>query len=144
MSIYEQGLAQNLPNFTPRSPLSLLRRAASIYPDKTAVIQHQRRFTWGEADRCQRFAAALSKRGIGKGDTVLFSVRIRRKCSRRISRFPWLERFLNAINMRLDVVKLVLFCSMAKRSCQCGQYRPLAEAALEHEFAAGSRAYRRP
>ena len=75
MSIYDRGLAQNLANFTPLSPLSLLRRAASIYPDKVAVIQQQRIFSWGEVfNRCQRIASALSKRGIGKGDTVALSL----------------------------------------------------------------------
>ena len=61
MSIYDRGLAQNLANFTPLSPLSLLRRAASIYPDKAAVIQQQRIFfSFVALKRCQALAVALA------------------------------------------------------------------------------------
>ena len=134
MSIYEQGLAQNLANFTPLSPLSLLRRAASIYPDKTAVIQHQRRLTWGEVfDRCQRFAAALSKRGIGKGDTVaILSANTPEMFEAHFS-IPMAGAVLNAINMRLDAatVSFILQHGEAKLLLVDKEFGPLAESALE-------------
>ena len=134
MSIYEQGLAQNLANFTPLSPLSLLRRAASIYPDKTAVIQHQRRLTWGEVfDRCQRFAAALSKRGIGKGDTVAILSANTPEMFEAHFAIPMAGAVLNAINMRLDAatVSFILQHGEAKLLLVDKEFGPLAEAALE-------------
>ena len=103
MSIYDRGLAQNLANFTPLSPLSLLRRAASIYPDKAAVIQQQRIFSWGEVfNRCQRIASALSKRGIGKGDTVAILSANTPEMFEAHFAIPMAGAVLNAINMRLD------------------------------------------
>ncbi len=134
MSIYEQGLAQNLANFTPLSPLSLLRRAASIYPDKTAVIQHQRRLTWGEVfDRCQRFAAALSKRSIGKGDTVAILSANTPEMFEAHFAIPMAGAVLNAINMRLDAatVSFILQHGEAKLLLVDKEFGPLAEAALE-------------
>lgn len=134
MSIYEQGLAQNLANFTPLSPLSLFRRAASIYPDKTAVIQHQRRLTWGEVfDRCQRFAAALSKRGIGKGDTVAILSANTPEMFEAHFAIPMAGAVLNAINMRLDAatVSFILQHGEAKLLLVDKEFGPLAESALE-------------
>ena len=103
MTIYEQGLAQSSANFTPLSPLSLLRRAASIYPDKTAVIHHQRRLTWGEIfGRCQRVASALTKRGIGKGDTVAILSANTPEMFEAHFGIPACGAVLNTINTRLD------------------------------------------
>ena len=48
-----------------------LRRAAQLYPTKTAIIDGPRRFTYGEFQaRVNRFAHALRRRGIGQGDRV--------------------------------------------------------------------------
>src|SRR5256885_10824615 len=64
-------LARNSANFTALTPLGFLARAAATYPDKLAVIDGARRFTYREFyERCRRFADALRRRGIGPGDTV--------------------------------------------------------------------------
>ena len=48
-----------------------LRRAAKLYPDKTAVVDGDRRFTYRELQaRVQRLANALRSLGVGKGDRV--------------------------------------------------------------------------
>ena len=48
-----------------------LRRAAQLYPAKTAIIDGQHRFTYGEFQaRVNRFAHALRRCGIGQGDRV--------------------------------------------------------------------------
>jgi fatty-acyl-CoA synthase len=48
-----------------------LRRAASLYPDKTAVVDGAQRFTYREFEaRARRLANALRGLGIGKGDRV--------------------------------------------------------------------------
>ena len=48
-----------------------LRRAASVYPDKLAVVDGARRFTWAEfEERAHRMANALAALGLRKGDRV--------------------------------------------------------------------------
>jgi fatty-acyl-CoA synthase len=68
---YDVGLDKNAANYTPLTPLSLLARTAHIYPARTAVIHGDWQLTWREVyARCRRLASALSRRGIGAGDTV--------------------------------------------------------------------------
>ena len=55
------------------SPVSLLQRSASVYPDKTAVVYGYRRYTYREFQaRVFRLANALLAHGIGAGDKVVF------------------------------------------------------------------------
>jgi len=64
-------LGKNAANFVPLSPLSFLKRAAVVHPNKISVIHDGRRFTYGQFyERCTRLASALSRRGVGAGDTV--------------------------------------------------------------------------
>ncbi|HEY5996465.1 MAG TPA: acyl-CoA synthetase, partial [Candidatus Deferrimicrobiaceae bacterium] len=70
-SPYDLHLDKNQANFAQLSPLSFLARAAYIYPQRLATVHGGRRWTWAEVySRCRRLASALSRRGIGKGDTV--------------------------------------------------------------------------
>ena len=70
-NIYRQHLDRNPANYTPLTPLSFLARTVAVYPDKTAVIDGDRRYSYAEfGERCRRLASALAKRGIGEGDTV--------------------------------------------------------------------------
>src|SRR5437870_11236514 len=68
---YEIGLDKNAANFVPLSPIGFLARSAAIYPDRTAVIHGERRYSWRETlGRSRRLASALLAHGIGRGDTV--------------------------------------------------------------------------
>ena len=68
---FETGLPQNSANYTPLSPITFLKRTAFVHPHRTSVIHGKHRWTWAETYiRCRRLASALSKCGIGKGDTV--------------------------------------------------------------------------
>ena len=68
---FERGLPQNPANYTPLSPITFLNRTAFVHPQRTSVIHGNRSWTWAETyQRCCKLASALSKRGIGKGDTV--------------------------------------------------------------------------
>ena len=70
-NIFETGLDANPANFQPETPLTFLDWAASVYPEKTAVIHGEMCFTYREFNaRCRRLASALQGRGIGPGDTV--------------------------------------------------------------------------
>ena len=68
---FETGLTQNSANYIPLSPITFLTRTAFVHPQRISIIHGKCRWTWAETYiRCCRLASALSKRGIGKGDTV--------------------------------------------------------------------------
>jgi acyl-CoA synthetase (AMP-forming)/AMP-acid ligase II len=53
------------------NPVDFLSRAAYIYPDKTAVVHGERRYSYRQlADRSWRLGNALRSAGLGKGDRV--------------------------------------------------------------------------
>src|SRR6056297_4346328 len=68
----ESGLEKNAANCVPLTPLSHLRRAARIFPDRLAVVygdQHRRTYAEYHA-RVSRLASALAGAGIAPGDVV--------------------------------------------------------------------------
>ncbi len=102
-SIYETALERNSANSVPLSPVSFLRRAAAVYPDKTAVIHGKLRFTYRQFhERACRLASALAKRGIGKGDTVAIMAPNVPAMLEAHYAVPMLGAVLNALNYRLD------------------------------------------
>ncbi|MDK1022547.1 MAG: AMP-binding protein, partial [Candidatus Hydrogenedentes bacterium] len=53
------------------TPLSFIQRSAFVYPDKTAIIHGDKRYTYREfGERVNRLASALEKRGLKKGGRV--------------------------------------------------------------------------
>ena len=68
---FETDLPQQSANYSPLSPISFLSRTALVHQQGISVIHGERRWTWADTyTRCLRLASALSKKGIGKGDTV--------------------------------------------------------------------------
>jgi fatty-acyl-CoA synthase len=60
-------------NYTPLTPLSFLVRSAAVYPDKTAVVHRDRRYTYRQLrQRVNRLATALQQTGVKPGDRVAF------------------------------------------------------------------------
>jgi fatty-acyl-CoA synthase len=58
---------------TELSPLTFLERSVLVYPDKVAVVQEDRRYTYREfGERVNRLASALRAAGLQKGDRVAF------------------------------------------------------------------------
>jgi len=56
---------------TELNPVDFLYRAAYIYPEKIAVVDGERRYSYHElAERSWRLAGALRSAGLGKGDRV--------------------------------------------------------------------------
>jgi Acyl-CoA synthetases (AMP-forming)/AMP-acid ligases II len=73
MSHYDTNLDKNNANYVPLTPLTFLKRAKEIYPNYEAVIYEDRKYTWDQVyKRTVKFASALNKIGVGKGDTVSF------------------------------------------------------------------------
>jgi fatty-acyl-CoA synthase len=53
------------------NPVDFLRRAAYVYPDRTAVVDGERRYSYAQlAERSWRLANALRSAGLRKGDRV--------------------------------------------------------------------------
>jgi fatty-acyl-CoA synthase len=96
-------LARNRANFAALTPLHFLARAASVYPDKVAVIHGARHFTYREFyARCRRFADALRRRGVGAGDTVAVLAPNVPALLEAHYAVPMAGAVLNALNYRLD------------------------------------------
>src|SRR5205085_5214912 len=102
-SPYDTGLDRNPANFQPLTPLSLLERAASVFPDQLAVVHGPLRRNYREFyARSRKLASALSKRGIGRGDTVaavLANTPAMLECHYGV---PMTGAVLNTLNTRLD------------------------------------------
>ena len=99
----EVGLEKNEANYVPLTPLSHLRRAATVFSDRTAVIYGDHRKTYSEYfQRCTQLASALSKIGIKSGEvvaTVLPNIPAQAEAHFGI---PACGAVLNTINTRLD------------------------------------------
>ncbi|MFA9421036.1 MAG: AMP-binding protein, partial [Gammaproteobacteria bacterium] len=102
-NLYSNNLDKNPANFTPLSPLTFIERAASVYPDRPAVVYGNIRRSWNETyDRCRRLASALVKRGVEVGDTVAVMLpNIPAMCEVHFG-VPMTGAVLNALNIRLD------------------------------------------
>ncbi len=100
---YEWGLEKNPANYSPVSPLEFISRAAEVYPDKLAIVHGKTRRTWSETyKRCLKFASALKKTGIKKGDTVAVMLpNIPAMVEAHFS-IPLCGAVINALNIRLD------------------------------------------
>src|SRR5689334_5919030 len=104
---YEQGLERNPANHAPLTPLSFIERAASVYPDRVAVVHEDIRRTWRETyARTRRLASALAKRGIGRGDTVAVMLPNTPPMYEAHFGVPMCGAVLNTLNTRLDAEAL--------------------------------------
>lgn len=133
-SPYDTDLGRNAANYAALTPLSLIRRAASVYPDRPAVVHGERRFTWAETyARCRRLASALQKRGIGKNDTVAVMAANVPALYEAHFGVPMAGAVLNAINTRLDAatVAYILDHGEAKVLLADREFADVIEAALK-------------
>ena len=65
VNIYEQHLESNDTNYTPLTPLSFIARTSRIYPNLTAVVHGDRKYSWTETyDRARRLASSLKAEGV--------------------------------------------------------------------------------
>src|SRR5918997_827251 len=99
----EGHLARREANFQPLTPLDFLERTVSIYPDQTAVIWRDRRWTYKEfGELVGRFAAMLRGAGVQRGDVVSVMAQNRPEMLAAHYAVPMLGAVLGAINTRLD------------------------------------------
>ncbi len=132
-NIFEQDLDPQQANFRPLSPIGFLQWSAHVYPNKTAVIYGDKRFTWSEfGERCHRLASALSKRGIGLGDTVAVISPNAPAMLEAHYGIPMTGAVLNALNFRLDAptIAFILEHGEARVLITDKEFSPVVKEAL--------------
>ncbi len=133
MNNYETNLGKNNANFIPLTPLSFLERAKDIYPNYEALVYETRSYNWSEVyKRCIKFASALEKIGIRKGDTVSVMAFNTPEIFEAHYSIPMTGAVLNTINVRLDAktVSYILNHSEAKVFIVDRQLHSIIEKAL--------------
>ena len=130
----EEGLEKTAANYVPLTPLSHLRRAATVYAGHTAVIYGKHRKTYAEYyERCTRLASALADLDVKSGEVVATLIPNLPAQAEAHFGIPACGAVLNTINIRLDVgtvsyifdhgeAKVVLvdsqFVELAENACQ--------------------------
>jgi len=133
MSHYDKNLDKNNANFVPLTPLSFLERVKDIYPNYEALVYEDRKYTWSEIyKRCIKFASALEKIGITKGDTVSVMACNTPEIFEAHYSVPMTGGVLNTINIRLDAktVGYILEHSDAKVLIVDRQFHEVVKKAL--------------
>ncbi len=114
-SPYDTDLDRNPANFEALTPLTFLRRAARVYPEKTAVIHGPARYSYRELEaRARRLASALAARGIGRGDTVSVMAPNVPAMLEAHYGVPIIGAVLNALNFRLDAAAIAFILEHAE------------------------------
>ena len=107
VSQYDIDLDKNAANYTPLSPLTFIERAASVYPERTAQIHGERRYSWAETyRRCRRLASALRQHGVSADDTVALMLPNIPAMFEAHFAIPMSGAVIHALNIRLDAEAL--------------------------------------
>ena len=111
---YETDLDKRPANYQPLTPISFLERSAMVFPDRTAIIHGDQRFTYADFyGRSRKLASVLARHGIGKGDTVsamLSNTPPMLECHYGV---PMTGGVLHAINTRLDAANVAFMLDHA-------------------------------
>ncbi|MEO1280942.1 MAG: acyl-CoA synthetase [Pseudomonadota bacterium] len=100
---FETNLDRNPANHQPLTPLTLVERAARVYPDHVAVIHGNQRLTYSEVfARARQLASRLAAKFIGPGDTVSVMLSNTPPMLEAHYAVPMTGAVLHSINTRLD------------------------------------------
>jgi fatty-acyl-CoA synthase len=130
---FSRDLDRNPANFAPLTPLSFIGRAASVYPERLALVHGGQRFSWSETyERCRRLASALARRGVGAGDTVAVMLPNIPPMYEAHFGIPMCGAVLNTLNTRLDgeSIAFMLRHGEAKVLISDREFSPAIEKAL--------------
>ena len=131
---YSIGLAQNAANYEPLSPLSFLPRAARTYPQRIAWIHGTRQTNYADFyARCRRLASALTRHGVGKGDTVsIMAANVPAMLEAHYG-VPMTGAVLNTLNIRLDAATIAFMLDHAETKVLLTdrEFAPTIAAALQ-------------
>jgi len=104
---YKLGLERNRANYVPLSPLSFLKRVATVYPEHSAVVHGAHHWTWRDVYvRARRVASALRRHGVGAGDTVAVMAPNVPALFEAHYAIPMAGAVINALNTRLDAASI--------------------------------------
>jgi len=108
-NIYNQHLDKNPANYQPLTPLTFLERAASTFPNYTAIIHGQLKRNYAEFyARSRKLASALAQKGIERGDTVSVILANTPAMLEAHYGVPMTGGVLHSMNTRLDA-KIIAF-----------------------------------
>ncbi|MGN6515566.1 MAG: acyl-CoA synthetase [Rhizomicrobium sp.] len=106
-STYDTDLDRNPANYQPLTPLTFLERAANTFPDRVAIVHGKQQFTYAQYfERAKKLASALSRRGIGKNDTVAVMLANTPPMLEAHYGVAMAGAVLNTLNTRLDAAAL--------------------------------------
>ena len=126
-------LPKSPANYTPLSPISFLKRTATTFPDRPAIVHGAHRQTWSQTlDRCRRLASALERAGVQRGQAVAVIAPNTPAMVEAHFGVPMAGAILNAINTRLDArtVAYILSHGEARVLLVDREFAPLAREAL--------------
>ncbi|WP_419904912.1 acyl-CoA synthetase [Kiloniella sp.] len=130
---YNTDLDRNPANHQPLTPLTFLERAASVFPEQTAIIHGDLRRSYADFyARSRQLASALTQREISRGDTVsalLANTPAMLECHYGV---PMCGAVLHSINTRLDaaVIAFQLDHAETKVVIVDREFMPLMQEAL--------------
>ena len=105
------GTGHRAPWLEPLSPLSFLRRSAEVFPDKLAVIDGPRRWTYRQlAHEVTRLASGIQRAGLRPGERVAFLALNTAELLAAHFAVPLAGAVLVAINTRLSADEVAYIC----------------------------------
>ncbi|MEQ3551208.1 AMP-binding protein [Pseudonocardia nematodicida] len=114
---------------TPLTPLHFLARAAEVHPDRTAVLDGVRSWTWSEFARdVTRLAQALRRSRIAAGDRVAYLGTNSAELLAAHFAVPLVRGVLVAINTRLSPAEIAYICRHSDAAILLGDGDLLAAA----------------
>ncbi|XP_071695406.1 trans-cinnamate:CoA ligase, peroxisomal-like [Rutidosis leptorrhynchoides] len=126
-------LAKCLANYVPLTPLTFLKRASVVYPNRTSVIYDGVQFNWNQTyERCCRLAYSLRSLNVARNDVVSVLAPNVPALYEMHFAVPMAGAVLNAINTRLDAknIATILRHSEAKVFFVDYEYVPIASEGL--------------
>jgi fatty-acyl-CoA synthase len=130
---YNTDLDRNPANYQPLTPLTFLERAASVFPDHTAIVHGDLRRSYASFyTRARQLGSALRQAGMRPGDTVsvmLANTPAMLECHYGV---PMCGAVLHSINTRLDaaIIAFQLDHAMTAVVIVDREFMPLMQAAL--------------
>ena len=130
---YDRDLDRNAANHVPLTPLSLLERAALVFPDHLAIVHGPLRRNYRDFyARSRKLASALAQRGLARGDTVAVMAANTPAMLECHYGVPMCGAVLNTLNTRLDpaAIGFMLDHGEAKALIVDREFSPIVAAAL--------------
>ncbi|MEO0910621.1 MAG: AMP-binding protein, partial [Pseudomonadota bacterium] len=133
-NIYNQDLNQNPANHQPLTPLTFLERAASTFPEHTAIIHGNLKRNYSEFyARSRKLASVLTRNQISVGDTVSVMLANTPPMLEAHYAVPMTGAVLHSMNTRLDakIIAFQLDHSESKIVIVDREFSPTMKEALE-------------